>query len=545
MKHFALWCVVTLFLPITLHAKSCMTDVVVDTKTQQIHWILHFPKGSNGLTLPTLQEGDTTFSWTVDGERARLTSGQLTLSAPNTTTVTLQSKIPAASIRRDRVYPPLIRFSDGTIALYAPYFLGGDRKTSTDCIGFTAAGPDDFIYGGGKSHVRSLGLSAAFAGYLAFGKPLTNIHDGVLYVYDRSLPKWAKAKIDEISHSALDYYREKLGNVTVPTVFAFWNSAGSMQPYHWGDRLPDSITLGLYGSGWEVSSADRVAEIENFLDHELFHIWNSIPTPRENKNTLLAVEGGAELVKAILLDSRMKNSGGLLSSVTDALNACELDLPDSSALDATLNTASPGRVPYSCGMVYMFALSSVSGRETADVANAFFQIWRTAMVSHRDIPYALDDLISPNTNSQLLDNLHQALRTSDNFVPSMRKVLIAEGYAVTPVAGTPQLRWRLASKILMNLMEQDCQGDVSFWTTPMGFQLDQHLPRCKSLKANGVVTTILGVTPWENPIALNDRLRSLCKKGATVSVGYSSNLPPSQVYCKGTIPSLLLPLRIQ
>lgn len=532
-----------------VQARACaLSTVSIDTENRTIRWDLTFPKGVNALRLSPGNKSDQ-INWTVDPAIASLQHGTLVRASAKTSMVTLTSTLPQYSRHQDRVYSPTIVFEDGSVAVLSSLFNFSMGDGAPRCTTFIAPSKGK-VGTGDKWNRLSVVNDALVSGYIVFGNPKIEQTGGLTLVLDKGVPSWAKEEIVHTLESAIGLYAAKMEPQPLPPIIIYTQNTPGVA-YHWGDRLPGSITLGLFGKNWRVRGQSLEDDLKRFIAHEIFHVWNGRVNFVDDGNSLLAVEGGAELASVF---ARAKTSTQpnlfVLNNVSDALNQCQLDLAYGNSLNQLLQAPHPGVVPYHCGMILMFAATAAPNIAAAAGDN-FFNSWKSVLAGGHEKAHRWSDLVvenqdnQDNQDNQKVENLNQAIFVKGKFVDYIKIVLAMDGYEVLPDGDlSPTIKNQLATVIMADLMQIDCAGAVSFWSQDGGFLIDPQIESCRTLHPGATVTSILGKKPWDDPMALVAKLHSLCQERSAVSVGYDHGIESSFIACRKEFPDTPVPVRI-
>lgn len=525
-----------------VQARTCaLSKVSIDAEHRTIRWDLTFPRDVNALRLSPENNPDQ-INWTVDPAIASLQHRTLVRASAKTSMVTLTSTFPQHFEHQDRVYSPAIIFEDGSVAVLSSLFNFSVGDGTLQCATFIAPSKGK-VGTGDKWNRTSVDDDALVPGYVVFGNPRIEKTGRLTLVLDKGVPSWAKEEIVHTLESAIALYAAKMGSQPLPPVIIYTqNTSGAA--YHWGDRLPGSITLGLFGNNWKVRSQLLEDDLKRFIAHEIFHVWNSRVNFVDGGNSLLAVEGGAELASVFVRAKTVTQPNlFVLNSVSEALNRCQLDLAYGNSLSQLLQSPHPGAVPYHCGMIMMFAATAATNIATAAGDN-FFKSWKSILAGGHEKAHRWSDLVVENHHNKKVD-LDQAIFARGDFVDHIKMVLAKDGYEVQPDDDlSPTIKMQLATVIMADLMQIDCAGAASFWPQDGGFLIDPKIESCRTLHPGATVTSILGKKPWDAPIALVARLHSLCQERSSISVGYDHDIESSFIACRKEFPGTPAPVRI-
>jgi hypothetical protein len=482
--------------------------------------------------------------WAVDPAVARLRGNELVRVTERVSSVSLTAVLPETNRRQDRVYAPALFFEDRSIAVLSSLFDFSAEDGKPQCTHFVAP-PRSKVGAGDEWGRSSIDSDASVPGYVVFGNPEIEYSGAMILVLDKAAPPWAKEKMAQILESAIGLYAAKMGPQPLPPIIIYAQSTIDAAPYHWGDRLPGSITLGLLGKGWLLQSQTLEEQLSDFLAHEVFHVWNARVNFVGDGDSLLALEGGAELASVFARSKTAPRPASFaLNKVSEALNQCQFDLAYGSSLHDLLQSQHPGQAPYHCGMVVMFAATASLG-VGPEASEEFFKSWKSVLSDTRDKTHLWSDLVVKEHRSEKLEDLDRAIATKGAFIKFLKKALTEDAYMIEPVDNLSlQTKKQLAAVIVANLMRLDCAGEVSLWSEEGGFRIDDKIQSCNGLRPGATITGLLGEKPWDDPVYLARKIQSLCQKGSSISIDYSGGGATSLVKCNEPFPDVPAPVKI-
>lgn len=516
-----------LFHAVPARAGCVPVAVRYDAKAQTVQAGLTLPEGQTSLKLRDLAPYHRSKLWSSPDGSARIDDAGLAAARPGQRELHLQMDVHADAPIEDRAYAPYLRFTDGTVAVYAPLFLAPSHGKTTLCPRWIPA-PGQQVVGYGHAQATPLATDMATPeGYVAFGRPQVQRHGALMLVSDRGTPAWVRDRIAGEAPAMVDLYARTMGPARVPMLFVFSRPTPPGARDFKGDHLPASITLGLLGDAWDRADPESLDQLTRFLAHELFHSWNSDPLLGSPEGeALLAKEGGADLAKIFAGGQVMGASRqALWDAVAQSYDACLLKLRRGQSVANALADDQPGAMPYDCGAALMSALAVAA--DPGDPVRGYFGLWRALRQSHMRHPqdgYRWQDLMPPSLAPDLRTALEQAVSQPNAFGPKLQQVWAALGVKVAPqTTFDPDTRRAYLGQLMAHLMAADCGGTVSLWNTPDGFRLDHPLPRCHALQAGALVEAIQGEPlASANPLALAQQVQARCAAGGTVTVGYAA-----------------------
>lgn len=516
---------------------------IIDVGKQTVTWTVRFPAGDRVLKLSDESSGSP-FGWQVEGGGAQLTGNTLTrATGAATAIVTLSASLKAGSARQDRTYAPVILFKDGALAILSTVFNLIDERGQAHCSRLATRRGDklgfDEIWGASE-----ISVNTDTVGYVVVGDPSVEQKGGVRLVEDKETPLWVRARAGRTLAAVTDFYASRMGRRRIPPVVIYRGDGGE-RTYHWGDRLPSSITLGLFGPGWETETEALDEELDGFIAHEIFHIWNSSVSFEQQGDSLLAIEGGAELSRVLVGAEAAKDPmESVVSQVTGALNRCQFQLAFGSSIHELLKSQQPGRVPYDCGMVVMFA-SLPPGNAVAKLSAGFYGSWKTMLLDRSGAVHRWSELVSGPGRDKKTRSLELAISDNGVLLQHIEEALKEDGLGLEEEATVSLAdRKQMATVLMAQLMQMDCSGAASFWPVEGGFQIDGQIKTCRTLRPGTTVVSIMGDQPWHDPAQLSKQISLRCERHQSIDIAYLNGTSATSMPCTGTPPHAPVPMKI-
>ncbi|HET7126499.1 MAG TPA: hypothetical protein VFI26_05340 [Lysobacter sp.] len=530
-----------LLAPAAFAGETCVdARVGIDAAHHAISMQLVLPPGVQSLALAPfdgyprgelLHSPDASATVSDDELRATQPGGRMTLA------LDVRDNLP----QRDRAYAPFLRFADGTVALDSEFLAPADGVPPL-CLRFAPAQGEKVVgFGEVADHELRAPGDGRSGGYVAFGDPRIDAGGMPLKAFDRSVPDWAARHLDDTLDRVVAYYRRWLPPVALPTAFVY------RMPYppgiggngSHGDRLPQSLTLGLLGD-WSEPQDEALLPLDAFLGHEVFHLWNAANgmAPVDTR-AMLAQEGGADL--AGMFAAAELHGGGeaeWLDAATDALDTCLAALPDSGRLaDAEL---AHGRLPYDCGAPTMLALAAANDRD--DPAAGYFLAWKRVVergFAEPDLHYRWDALADADADPRVLAAMRGAIDGEAAFPEAIRNALTLAGFALVPNDRlSPPLRNRLNQQLVGALMARDCDGVVDLWSEPDGYRVGDHAGDCHALQPKRVIVALMDMPlASDDPTALRAAIAARCDAGVKVQANYADG-GMAELACPAELPRI-------
>lgn len=523
-------------------AEACVeASVGIDAAHRAITMELALPEGVDELTLAPFDGYERSALLRSPDDSAVVSNDSLRPARPGlrmTLALDVRDNLP----QRDRAYAPFLRFADGTVA-FDSELLAPAEGAPPLCLRFFPPHGQKAV-GFGKAVAGALRApgDGRRGGYVAFGDPRANDTGAMLEAFDRTTPDWAVQRLDATLDRVVAYYRRWLPPIRLPTAFVYRMpyppGTGGIGSH--GDRLPESLTLGLLGNDWSVPQDEALLPLTGFIGHEVFHLWNAangmVPA---GTRSMLAQEGGAEL--AGMFAAASLGGGGesaWLDAATDALDTCLASLPESGLLaDADL---AHGRLPYDCGVPAMLALAAAN--DHGDPAAGYFNAWKRVVergLAEPDLSYRWDELADPGTDPRVLAALRGAIDGGDGYEEGIRNALTFAGFMLVPNDRlSPALRNRLNQQLVGALMARDCDGVVDLWSESDGFRVGEHANACRALQPNRTIVAVLGMPlASDDPAALRQAIRARCEAAEKADVHYDDGATV-KLECPAELPRL-------
>ncbi|GLQ98187.1 hypothetical protein [Dyella mobilis] len=523
--------------PVLADAPCVDADIRITPDHKAVLFKVNLPNDVRALRLADFDGYRRSQLWLSEDDSATVTDAALTPTHARSMQASMN--VSENLDRIDRVYPPFLRFSDGTVAVDSALYRANSDSPSL-CAHFIPA-PGEEVAGFGTVTTKALTLPPqASSGYVAFGTPRIDRRFGVTIVSDRGIPAWALDQVARAIPHIAHFYSNYLGPITLPTVFFYSQPSDSADTDYHGERLPESITLGLIGNGWRQPDTQKADKLIAFVAHEVFHAWNAANGmhPADDESNL-AVEGGAEFAKILATAEQQKqNQSAWWAGVSDALNRCLLELPTRGSLsDGHLGH---GMLPYDCGVPVMLVIGAANDPQRP--GEGFFLAWKQLIQRKRDATdrsYRWTDLVMSSADPKIVQTLEAAVRQDQAYSTAIVRALNLAGFKLQPVSNaSSEEREAINGKWMAAFMAQDCHGRISFWKKPNGFLLDHPLPSCSNLSAGKIVVSLAGEAfATSQPPQLASAIYSQCATGHEASAAYDDGSSAS-LACPVTPPVL-------
>ena len=396
----------------------------------------------------------------------------------------------------DRIYMGLSQIGEGRV-LYGPGLMIEGIETR---LGF-APGPD------------WVGLPAenAVQGYAYLGprSAVTESERGLMAVGSNVPPPLA-ARLETGFLRGLDAYTRNFQRPLPnrPTLLASIDSPG---PNWFRGDVTDGgvISVRFHGESWLDPLADNQTDVDLFVLHEAFHLWNGhLADSVDGDSDPWLHEGAAEygaLKTATALGLLDAEQGR--DRLTHRLKRCRKLLGDRDFDPAWLRG---GGGPYDCGVVVQW-LADLEARAASDGARDFYTLWRdlVAAALDRGGGYGVADfraLVGPQSGAWVLFDSPGAERW-----PAIKARLTSLGVRLENRPSDTDLM----TTALFHVGARNCKtGSYGFHNNPGALTLDG--ADCGVLSGSPVIDTVEGFDPQIAGRAMFEAVRARCAKGAAV-----------------------------
>jgi hypothetical protein len=395
-------------------------------------------------------------SWTVETRGVKLARrGSYDVIEADRGEVPLRVRInftPVAE-RLQADYAPALRFTDGSVALYAAQF----DVFPMDSVAKVRALPDDlnnqmvpaaqarYVFVDSAGPVLLEGKRAAVADtgdkdvYVLFGATRPIETPDMIGVLDPELPAWIKNSIATSVPALLSRYTQELGKLQggKPTIMVSWSGPTPFLVSRAGSALRGLIVMTYEGTGMLEETADQRAQGLWFIAHEAAHFWLGQTVSYQYARDSWITEGGADLL-AIRAVAETDPTYDPRAELDRAIEDC-ISLTRRRGV-ASARDRNEHRAYYACGAVFGLVAEAGSGRSFYKFARGLIDTNRTdGIVTRAEWLAALDVATrKPDLSRDIARLLDKGVPDPDEFIAAL---LSRAGVDFTLDAdGIPKLR---------------------------------------------------------------------------------------------------------
>jgi hypothetical protein len=286
-------------------------------------------------------------------------------------------------------YPPALRFTDGSIALYVAQF----DMFPMDSASKVRSLPNDlnnqivpaaelrYVFRDAAGPVLLAGKRAATAittdkdTYVLFGATRPIETPDMVAVLDPELPAWIKDSLSAAVPALLSRYTQELGRLpdVKPTIMISWAGPTPGIVSRAGSALHGLIVMTYEGTGMLEETAEQRAQGLWFVAHEAAHFWLGQTVSYQYARDAWITEGGADLlaIRAVAeADPSYDPRVELNRSIEDCISLTRRHGVESA------RERNEHRAYYACGAVFGLVAESGSGR-------SFFKFVRALIDANR------------------------------------------------------------------------------------------------------------------------------------------------------------------
>jgi hypothetical protein len=445
-------------------------------------------------------------TWKLLGEGLSFSPDGVASTTPVTT---FDIAIAPDSKQRDRVYPALSRVGGGWL-IYAPHLQLDDTVTAGRLSIEVPAGWS--VVGHRDEKGELVGDGYIFAG------PSAYVRRGAVDVVSApSSPEWLLRMIEQYADGAVDFYSRRLGApLGVHATIVVDVEPEREGSYH-GDTTPGAmVSLRFFGARWSERGTAATGSVSDFLDHELFHLWNAeVARTAEGATRPWLHEGGANYAALLLGRERgTMSEDGYVANLNRHLERCQRALPE---LDLRDRGPKRGGAVYACGTVLQWAID-IGLRKVSNGQRDALTWWRDvlAKADGEGRTYSFDGayaLVGPD-----------ASKAADALLGAGSWAVFADaarGYGVD--LALSRLPAEDMVDALDHLLEIHCGHDRGFFTFADHVELDAHM-HCGPIDGVRDVDSIAGFDVVAQASAMNDAVRKLCASGKPVEFGWKGKV---------------------
>jgi hypothetical protein len=350
-------------------------------------------------------------------------------------------------------YPPALRFSDGSVAL----FVGQFDMFPMDSIAKVRALPDDlnnqlvpaaqirYVFVDSAGPVLLDGKRAAVAAttdkntFVLFGATRPIETPDMVAVLDPELPGWIKDSISTAVPPLLSRYTQELGKLPdgKPTIMVSWAGPTPYLVARSGSTLHGLIAMTYEGTGMLAETPEQRGQGLWFVAHEAAHFWLGQTVSYQYARDAWITEGGADLL-AIRSVAETDPTYDPRIELNRAIEDC-ISLTRHKGV-ANARDRNEHRAYYACGAVFGMVAEAGSGRSFYKFARTLIDANRAdGIVSRAEWLAALDAATrKPGLARDIARLLDRGVDDPEEFIADL---LSRAGVDFTlDTAGIPKLR---------------------------------------------------------------------------------------------------------
>ena len=449
--------------------------------------------------------------------------GNTLKSADDACLRTVRFSVSTEELEIDRTYPLIISSSFG-YAIYLSHVLPIDTGTVVADVLITSRSCATHTYKGACRLQRRISKQewANEQPYLVTAD-ISRSGPGIGVIPEDDVPEWVVKEVAAYASDAYSTASALLGKPKGEQIPTFVLYQPDVRETTWrGWSSGGSLFLLLRGKSWSTKTAALDEILDNFVTHEVLHLWNAWTyNPIDNTPSWLT-EGFAEYLSISLRAAHgrieaSKAAGRILHHIERCLSALE----DPGKSHSTLRA---GQTVYDCGVTAQWVIESSYENEQQDI----WYIWRRIFSKHPRGFYSLED-IKKDSKSDGLNWL-----SNEGDPEALRRTLAALGAVAGPDTNSPEAKKSQAAAIYTHLLRQTCDAPPYGFYQNEGYVVLDTGTRCGSLNGSPQAVGINGINietgDVSKALAL---LQELCSRKKEVQVNLT-NAPPRSVRCTQT-----------
>ena len=360
----------------------------------------------------------------------------------------------------DRTYTPIVMFGDRqAVAIYSKYLLPADytKETTLSFNGFSPLTPEKGV----RAQTQIAGNDPT---YIVVGHPRLMQHGRTTIIVDRTMPDWLQRQvIASVKLGEENFARVAALPLSISYLLTYTGS--DLPGSAWrGDTLHRLVRLNFIGSQWKEKNTAKIADVEHFVLHELFHTVNfRIRPATAGDGGLSLLEGSAEAAATTLMHQTHAISEATFTAIRDsALMRClaiQGDTLESKEFADTHNA------PYACGEALQY-LAVVTLDDVDSSQTGMLSLWKEMLGRRKSAAYGWDEFFdvlrdhakneSRDRESVLEDLVHSRTTWSKalasfEFSGGLRALTMDELHEPTKSAFYAQLA-------LSQILDSHCRG---------------------------------------------------------------------------------------
>jgi hypothetical protein len=415
-----------------------------------------------------------------------------------------------------------------------------------------ARGAERVVVSGGDASIPARWAGPDQGTYAYFGTLAPIETPNVRAVIDLGLPKWLKARIDDLLPRVFAYYAKRTGYAvnTRPVVFISYGDEPRPGSRSIGGGTLSGIILFDVRLGARFRNENDPAladDIAHLVAHEAAHWWNGrmFANDAEDRGGAWLHEGGADgFADRVLRDLGVYSREMYHGKLSEALSLCALGLrgvplTESSRRGRTKNW-------YSCGSA--IALWTEAAMSEGEPKEDLFAFWNRLFDAAAERHYG-EALYYRVLSARVPDVAAQIRRFVEEPVADPAQTLVAAltAHGVTVVedesAATPKYTELVAVRVAEMVAEGDrCDGVYAQWQGRAVVLIEAE--RCKTLPRQATIAAIGGHALGKEAAQAWNAMTERCAGSATIDVTLSGEDHPRLVPCPRSIPRRARYLRV-
>lgn len=429
---------------------------------------------------------------------------------------------------RPRVYPAVVRMSNGGVLVYGGYIgvvTAHGKKPAEIRLEAPKNGVSSF-HDRKSRHEVVLGpedLGDDVNGWFYLGPDRFKEEPAARVLADDGVPAELRRVVVDVSPRLMQLYASRLGAAypVRPTFFLTWSARERAGRMFQADVVPGGdVRFALTGGGWRDAGPPDVANFQCVAAHELAHLWNMDLFQRPDWSSAWLHEGNSELLAtAALLELGEINAAQATDRITAAALQCETIARSRAWKDVEERERDP--FPNACGLTMQFAIVAAARRDRPDLDA--FAYWRRLWAAHPRYHEATFEQDALQRGDQPLDGLLRETFTGSLPVgQALRRLLALGGLQVdSSDALGPMSRRAASTQIMSSLMRLDCHGKANFAGFSDRFEVvdNGHERLCGNLLNGMQIVSLEGLPVMNEPVEIGRRVKSACDQDQPIIAG--------------------------
>ncbi|MFZ6769905.1 hypothetical protein ACO0LM_22860 [Undibacterium sp. Di26W] len=437
------------------------------------------------------------------------TADGTTLRKINKACTSIRFHVPATSKFYDRVSPGSFPMGEGIYAHTSNYAI----SDKCGAVGYQFSAPGSIAF---KSRVFHNAASyddydGQYMAVLLLQKQISS-EAGAISYFNPALGTENSQLLQEISDQAIDFYHKGLPDIAFrkPIIAATVEQNGGALNF-WGDA-GDILRLALYN--WpQHPTPGTDARLRKFVWHEFAHRFQPPPTKENGQSAPFIVEGGAEYLRwTASVKTRWVSPEEAATELSTAISNCISKAGGYSWKALPDNMVNSGAMPYECGLALHVLGLGVRQNDASPLQqiNDYYQVLNTrdTTIFEQAMECGTKKDCTPHWLPRLL---------GDQAMSTVWPEFLASTQLAKPAPPPPSQHLNIQRMALASLMEENCNGDVSFYTDKDVFTIGE-IKGCKVFREGMKIIQMEGKN-ISGPLLLVDEMTQACLSRGNVSLG--------------------------